>query len=206
MNGPEAVLIGSGGALLAALGAMAASPLFPIGVARHAEPSPGLHIDWAVVLLGVIVVTAVVVLISFLAALRITRSTSVVVAAPRRRRRITAPELAARVGLAPTATIGLSMAVEPGSGRTAVPVRSAFFGAVVGVVGVTAVIVFASSLNHIVRDTSTLRRYVGLLDPRPHLEHTMRRYERFWPRAATRCQRPSRRFATTTAFKSMDAP
>ena len=150
MNGPEALLIGGGGALLAALGAVGASPLFPIGVARRAEPSPGLHIDWAVVLLGVIAVTAVVVVISFVAALRITRPSSLFVAAPTRRRRATVPELAARVGLAPTATIGLCMAVEPGSGRTAVPVRSAFFGAVVGVVGVTAVIVFASSLHHIV--------------------------------------------------------
>jgi hypothetical protein len=150
MNGPEAVLIGGGGALLAALGAVGASPLFPIGVARRAEPSPGFHVDWAVVLLGVIAVTAVVGVISFLAALRATRPSSLDVAAPTRRRWVTVPELAARVGLAPTATIGLGMALEPGNGRTAVPVRSALFGAVVGVVGVSAVIVFASSLNHIV--------------------------------------------------------
>jgi hypothetical protein len=42
------------------------------------------------------------------------------------------------------------MALESGRGDTAVPVRSAFFGAVVGVLGVIAVFTFASSLDHLV--------------------------------------------------------
>jgi hypothetical protein len=42
------------------------------------------------------------------------------------------------------------MALEPGRGRTMVPVRSAMFGAVFGVVGVVAVVMFASSLDHLV--------------------------------------------------------
>ena len=42
------------------------------------------------------------------------------------------------------------MALEPGHGRTAVPVRSAYLGAVFGVLGVIAVLVFASSLNQLV--------------------------------------------------------
>ena len=42
------------------------------------------------------------------------------------------------------------MALEVGKGRRAVPVRSAFVGSVVGVLGVTAVLVFASSLSHLV--------------------------------------------------------
>ena len=59
-------------------------------------------------------------------------------------------EAAARAGLSPVATIGVRMALEPGSGPTAVPVRSAFVGAVFGVVGLVAVLMFASSLDHLV--------------------------------------------------------
>ena len=47
-------------------------------------------------------------------------------------------------------TNGLRMAIERGRGRAAVPVRSAFVGAILGIFGVTAVLVFASSLNHVV--------------------------------------------------------
>jgi hypothetical protein len=41
------------------------------------------------------------------------------------------------------------MALEPGRGRTAVPVRSAIFGATLGVAALTASLVFASSLGHL---------------------------------------------------------
>ena len=44
-------------------------------------------------------------------------------------------------------TNGLRMALERGRGRDAVPVRSAALGAVVGVIGVTAVLVFTNSLQ-----------------------------------------------------------
>ena len=150
MSGPQALLIAAGGALLAAAGAAAASPLFPIGVARRAEPDLGVHADWVVLALGVAVVVVVVVLIAFVAAIRATRPMPLEIEAPARRRTSTVPELAARAGMAPTATNGLRMALQPGRGRTAVPVRSAFLGAVFGVFGVIAVLVFASSLNHLV--------------------------------------------------------
>src|SRR5207249_5115384 len=61
----------------------------------------------------------------------------------------TVAEIAARIGLRPPATNGLRMAFEPGHGASAVPVRSAFLGAVLGVVGLTAMLVFASSLGHL---------------------------------------------------------
>jgi hypothetical protein len=42
------------------------------------------------------------------------------------------------------------MALEPGKGKTAVPVRSAHIGATFGVLGLVAVLVFATSLDHLV--------------------------------------------------------
>ena len=44
---------------------------------------------------------------------------------------------------------GVRMAIDPGPGRSAVPVRSVFFGAILGIVGVTAAVVFASSLDQL---------------------------------------------------------
>src|SRR5207237_3244826 len=47
-NGPAAVLVAAAGAGLAMVAAVAASPLFPICVARRADPDIGLHADWHV--------------------------------------------------------------------------------------------------------------------------------------------------------------
>ena len=58
-------------------------------------------------------------------------------------------DAAARAGMPPTATNGLRMALQTGRGESAVPIRSAFAGAVAGIAGITAVFVFAASLGHL---------------------------------------------------------
>ena len=73
MSGPQALVVAAGGGLLAVVGAVAASPLFPLGVARRADPDPGLHLDWVVLALGVLAVVAMVLFIALYAALRNTR-------------------------------------------------------------------------------------------------------------------------------------
>ena len=45
---PLALVIAGAGVLLAVAVGLAASPLFPIGVARRADPNPGFHVDWLV--------------------------------------------------------------------------------------------------------------------------------------------------------------
>ena len=153
--GARAALIALAGAVLAGLGAILASPLFPLGVARRADPDVGLHVDWLVVLAGIALVGAVVVAIAFFAAWRATRP----VAADRDARVAAGTPLRSsssrtRAGLRPAATNGLRMAVEPGTGPTAVPVRSAFAGAAFGIAGITAVLVFGASLSHLVASPS----------------------------------------------------
>ena len=54
---------------------------------------------------------------------------------------------AARTGLPPALAIGSRLAVEPGRGRRAVPVRSALIGAVVGVLGVVGCFTFRDGLT-----------------------------------------------------------
>jgi hypothetical protein len=48
----RAAMIGAVGAVLAAVIAVAASPLFPVGLAAEAEPHPGFRADWVALGLG----------------------------------------------------------------------------------------------------------------------------------------------------------
>jgi putative ABC transport system permease protein len=150
MSGPRALVVAGGGVILAALGAVAAAPLFPFGIARRADLDPGVHFDWTVLALGIVGLVAFVLLVAFLAALRATRVLSLHRPREARWRGATIVDVAGGIGLRPPVTNGLRMALQPGNGETAVPVRSAFLGAVFGVTGIIAVLVFAASLNHVV--------------------------------------------------------
>jgi hypothetical protein len=149
-SGARAMLIAGGGALLAGIGAVWLSPLFPVGLARRADPDVGLHADWLVLATGTLAIALVVLAIAFLAAWRATRPVGSDRVREARRRTSPVVELAARSGLRPTATNGLRMALQAGSGESAVPVRSAFAGAIFGIAGIAAVLVFAASLAHLV--------------------------------------------------------
>ena len=54
-------MIGAVGAVLAAVIAAAASPLFPVGLAAEAEPHPGFRADWVALTLGMAAVAVAVV-------------------------------------------------------------------------------------------------------------------------------------------------
>jgi hypothetical protein len=135
------------GALLAVAGALLASPLFPIGVAAQAEPDPGIRIDTQVLVLGGLAVLLVVLVISVLAAQRTARIT-------RPAREPTRPLFSVRavsqVGAPPPLVAGTRFALDKGSGRTALPVRSSLVGATFGVLVLVAVLVFSASLEHLV--------------------------------------------------------
>jgi hypothetical protein len=136
-----------GGLLLAAAAAIAASPMFPIGLARRAEPSPGLRVDWPVLGVGLLAIGVFVLLVGLVAAARWSRAAAP--SAATRRARVTLAEVLTRTGLRPTMSNGVRMALDPGQGATAIPVRSAFLGAVFGVAGLTAALVFGASFAHL---------------------------------------------------------
>jgi hypothetical protein len=148
--GAPAAPVAIGGGLLAVFGAIAASPLFPFGVARRADPDVGIHVDLIVTVLGVVAVVGVVMVVAIVAAVRATRRTSADAARSRPSGRSTVAQLAAERGLAPPVVNGVRMAFQRGGDRTSVPVRSALMGAVVGVLGITAVMVFSASLQQLV--------------------------------------------------------
>ena len=66
--GPRAGVLAFGGAVVAAVGAVALSPLFPFGIARRADPNAGVHADWLVLGVGLLVLVVLVGLVALLGA------------------------------------------------------------------------------------------------------------------------------------------
>jgi ABC-type lipoprotein release transport system permease subunit len=148
---PVALAAGAAGALVAVIVAVAASDLFPIGVARRADPSLGLRVDPVVLVLGGLGILCFVAITSFVAARRVTGRRDV--PAPRRPSKLA--DAVARSGLPPAVTSGVRMATQRGRDRRALPLASASVGAALGVLGVVAVLVFGANLGH-VADTPRL--------------------------------------------------
>lgn len=142
---PVALVAGVLGALLAAVVATVASGLFPIGVARRADPSLGMHLDPLVVFLGTAAILGIVVAFA-LAFARSATSGRQGEAAGLRRSRL--PDRCARIGMPPSLTTGVRMALQRGRAEGVLPLASAWSGAALGVLGVTAVLVFTANLGH----------------------------------------------------------
>jgi hypothetical protein len=137
------------GAVLAAVVAVAASPLLPVGTARLAEPDPGVAVDWLIVGVGATVIAVVVVAV---AAWPAWRAASRAVAAeqdPGFSRSPLFGRVVASGVLSPAASVGIGTAFQPGRGRTAVPVRSSVTGVVVAVAAVATAVTFGASLSHL---------------------------------------------------------
>jgi len=138
--------IGVAGALVAAGLAVVVSPSFPTGLARTAEPDPGVHVDGAVLGLGALGLAVAVMLLvawpAWRAARRVTGSE------PPARPSIAGRALAGAGAPLPVST-GVRMALEPGRGRSSVPVRSSLAGVTLGIVTLVAAITFGASLAHL---------------------------------------------------------
>jgi hypothetical protein len=139
------------GAMMAAGVAVAASPLMPIGAARLAEPDPGISADVTVLAAGAAAI--VVLLVAWVAwpAWRLASTgtrRNMAPAGPVLQSRLTA--WLAGAGAPLTAVTGVRLALEPGRGRSAVPVRAALAGTALSVLAVTAAFTFGANLLHLV--------------------------------------------------------
>ena len=143
--------IAVGGGASAAVVAFGLSPVFPVGDAREFDPSLGLHADNAVVVLGPFTLAMVVMLLATVPAWRTARArpvgTTLAPALRRRRPRRIPP------GLSPVAfALGVRGALDPGRGRTAVPVRSTLGALTIAVVALTGALTFRSSAHHLLSE------------------------------------------------------
>ena len=137
------------GSLLAVGVAVGLSPLSPLGPVRPVYPDAGIAFDWTVLGVGlgvlVVVLGAAAVTLSYRGAphrvARIRRAGTGGSSFVRR---------AEAAGMPVAGVVGVRFALEPGQGRTAVPVRSALLGTVLAVVTVVATLTFASSLHTLV--------------------------------------------------------
>ena len=142
--GIPVALIGAAGAVV---GAVLASPIFPIGVAANAEPDPGLRFDGATIGVGFIGIAVVVLFVAAIAGLRTAQATRLSWEAA-------APSLVARAiaqtGTSPPVAVGVRFALDRGRQRHALPVRSSLMGATFGVLVVVGVLMFSSGLHALV--------------------------------------------------------
>jgi ABC-type lipoprotein release transport system permease subunit len=149
----RAAVIGVVGAVVALVVGYLLSPLTPTGIARVAEPNPGFAFDGAVMTVGAVCTVLVVVLVGAIPAWRASRLTGTahgVLETPGSRRPSAMASYMARTSFPPSAPAGVRMAVEPGRGRTAVPVRTTMFGATLGILALAAALVFGASLDRLV--------------------------------------------------------
>jgi hypothetical protein len=128
---------------LATLAAWIASDWMPIGTAALVEPHPGRSLDWVV--FGP-AIPAIVLLVA-------AASSGAAALALRSARRHTVPRRSTiatafvKGGLPVPVIVGARFALEPGRGRTAVPVRPALIGAITGVIGVLAAFIFSHGVS-----------------------------------------------------------
>jgi ABC-type antimicrobial peptide transport system permease subunit len=149
-------VIGLGGAALGVSLALASSPLMPIGTARIAEPHPGASFDSLVVGIGAVVTVFSVLA---LAAWPVWKNTRVAALDDPSERGSAKPSLiartAARPGFSPSVGTGMRLALEPGKGRTEVPVRSSLVSVTLAVAALAIAFTFGACLNHLLATPRT---------------------------------------------------
>jgi hypothetical protein len=134
------------GVILAVAGAVALSPLAPVGPVRQFDPARGAEADGLVLGAGTAALTAI--LLGLLAVMAARASVSRPADGAAQVSAIA--RTAARAGLPAPAVVGSRNALEPGSGVRAVPAWSMLLGSIAAVTAVTAVAVFGASLDGLV--------------------------------------------------------
>ena len=138
------------GSLLAAAIAIGLSPIAPIGPVRPVYPGLGIAVDWTVIAGGTLV------LFGALAAITAALSYRTAPHRVARRSRLAGVRTsgvataAAGAGLSAPCVVGVRFALEPGAGRTSVPVRSVLAASTLAVVTVVATLTFGSGLRTLV--------------------------------------------------------
>ncbi len=144
IGGALAVLAGM---VLAVGGAVALSPLAPVGPVRQFDPARGVSFDSTVLLGGGLLLTVVLLALAALLAWRALRSVWADSGAPRPS---ALAHAAVSAGLPTTAALGIRYALQPAPGRQRGSVRANLIGSIVAVTAVITAAVFGASLNGLV--------------------------------------------------------
>jgi ABC-type lipoprotein release transport system permease subunit len=147
MGTVRAAIIGVAGAGLAVLTASLMSPIWPLGLARDAEPHPGFATDWAILGVGALVTFGFVVVVGMLTTGRVTGSLRS--SRPATRRVGAASRFLAGSALPAPATIGARNVVDRGSGPGAAPMLSAIVASGLAIATVVVATVFVASTDRL---------------------------------------------------------
>jgi hypothetical protein len=141
------------GALLAVAVAVLLSPLAPLGPVRDVYPHPGFAFDWTILGAGLSVLILALGTATIAISIRLSKQRT------RGRRRAsqrvsTITRGAESLGLPVAALVGVRFALEPGQGRTEVPVRSTLMGTILAVTLLVSTLTFSSGLSTLVSHPS----------------------------------------------------
>ena len=135
-----------GATILAVAGAIALSPLAPVGQVRQFDPARGVQADGLVLGAGSALLAVILLAVLAVMGARATRQ----VTRPDRERPSAVAHAAAAAGLPAPAVVASRNALEPGSGQQAVPVRATLLGSIAAVTAVIAAAVFGASLTGLI--------------------------------------------------------
>jgi ABC-type lipoprotein release transport system permease subunit len=128
--------------------AVVASPLFPLGLARRADPVHGLRADWQVLLCGVVVALAAV----WTCAVFVVRRWAQPRVDEGAQRAATVARISEAVGLRPVPSAGAHLALAGGRGRARLPVLPVLAALIAVVAIVVGSLVVRSSLQGLTGD------------------------------------------------------
>lgn len=150
LAGVRAAIVAGIGALLAFGLAVLLSPLARVGLAGNVEPDPGLAVDSVVIGLGVVASVLFAVGTAAATTWWSTRRAPIwTVVEPAGGRPSRAAAALARASLPAPTVAGVRMALSAGGGRTAVPIRTTLFGAILAIATAVGAIGFSASLDHL---------------------------------------------------------
>ena len=149
----RAAITAAAGSIMGLVIAALLSPILPTGLARAADPNPGFHFD-AVALLGG--ASAAFLLLVALALIPAARAATLAArdevfgrADDGKQRTSRVAGWVTRGGASAPAVMGVRLALEPGRGRTSVPVRTTMTGVVLAIAALTVALGFGSSLHYL---------------------------------------------------------
>jgi hypothetical protein len=134
------------GIVLAIGGALAVSPLAPVGPVRALDPARGFQFDTTVLLGGGLLLALLLVALGAGLAWRAARPFE----HPNQFRSSVLARAALNAGLPTAMTLGASYALDPPPGRRRGPVRANLFGSVAAVTAVVTAVLFGASLSGVI--------------------------------------------------------
>lgn len=146
-----AIAVATAGTLIAVAGGIALSPLFPTGLARVMDPDVGMRVDAFAIGVGLTLIVLTTILSVVIPARHLASARTGPEGAVEYTGSVRHSALAARIARLPlpvSVGAGARLALEPGHGRSATPVRSAVIGLSIAVAAMVAAFGYSASMDH----------------------------------------------------------